>query len=253
MTRAQLKALAKAQMEGNIGMMFVIYLVGGLITAAPAVLGGILGIIPGLSIIGSIVAGICAFLAAVVVQLSIYRIYLNITNGIRPKVEDFKFGFGNMKSGAILYLLTELYVFLWMLLFIIPGIIKAISYSMAPYILAEHPDMRPSDAIKESKIITQGRKWDIVVLSLSFFGWILLSYVTCGLMLIYVMPYAQTTFANYYNSIKRNISIRDEDSVAGAYETTTFEPPLLHTEEVIATEEDTYEDIITDTESIDDN
>lgn len=76
------------------------------------------------------------------------------------------------------------------------------AYSMAPYILAENPEMSAKEALEKSKQITQGHKSELFVLQLSFLGWILLSAVTLGIASIYVVPYMSATVANFYNSIK---------------------------------------------------
>ena len=83
--------------------------------------------------------------------------------------------------------LTGLYIALWSLLFIIPGIIKSFSYAMAPYILAEHPEMTASEAITESRHMMDGNKWRLFCLDFSFIGWSLL----CSLP-VFVMVFALT-------------------------------------------------------------
>lgn len=99
----------------------------------------------------------------------------------------------------------NLYVFLWSLLFVIPGIIKSYEYLMVPYILAENPTMDRREVFALSKRMMDGQKWDAFVLSLSFFGWMLLSSMTCGLVgIFYVNPYYMATFTELYvfNKIK---------------------------------------------------
>ena len=217
MNREQLKNMAKEQIKGKTLTLFGIVLVGLIICLValyiPMFVAIITFVIGGAaSILGVLlyIVGFVAYIGALgCFSISMVTMYLNLTKGIQPQFSDLKIGLKNYKSNIILLLLTFLYTLLWMLLFYVPGIIKAISYSMAPYILAENPDMKPSDAIKESMLITNGRKWEIFVLELSFIGWILLSCVTCNLSMIYVMPYMQATYANYYNSIKRNIAITE--------------------------------------------
>lgn len=92
----------------------------------------------------------------------------------------------------------DLFVFLWSLLFIIPGIIKQISYSMVPYIMAENPNMRYDDALKLSMKMTDGEKAEIFVLGLSFLGWLFLGVLCCGFGLVFVYPYYYATFAELY-------------------------------------------------------
>lgn len=88
---------------------------------------------------------------------------------------------------------------LWSLLFVIPGIIKAISYALTPYILADCKNVRATDALKLSMRMMEGHKWEYFVLGLSFIGWMLLTSLTCGLLYVfYVGPYMNNTFAGYY-------------------------------------------------------
>ena len=97
----------------------------------------------------------------------------------------------------------NLYVFLWSLLFIIPGIIKAYEYRMIPYILAENPDIDTKQAFAMSKQMMDGNKWNTFVLGLSFLGWIILSMFLCGIPLVfYVNPYILMTNAELYVALK---------------------------------------------------
>ena len=182
--RAEIKSMAKAQIKGNVGMLFVCMLLISLITGAAApVLGAGLILSPAFGI-------------------GIVMIYLALTRGSRPEIGDIFKGFNLLGKALWLQIITGFFTFLWMCLFYIPGIIKAISYSMAPYILAENPTMTAREALRESKRITAGHKMDLFLLSLSFIGWFLLVGITFGLAGIYVLPYVQASMANAYNAIK---------------------------------------------------
>lgn len=99
--------------------------------------------------------------------------------------------------------LMRLYIFLWTLLFIIPGIIKAYEYRMIPYILAENPDIDSKQAFAMSKQMMDGNKWNAFVLELSFLGWIILSVLLCGIpSIFYVNPYMLMTNAELYVALK---------------------------------------------------
>ncbi len=99
----------------------------------------------------------------------------------------------------------DLFIWLWSLLFIIPGIVKSYAYFAAPYILAEFPVVRATDAIKISMRMTNGYKGELFVLDLSFIGWNLLSALTLGLLgLLYVNPYYHTSRAGFYEELKMN-------------------------------------------------
>lgn len=100
--------------------------------------------------------------------------------------------------------LTNLFIFLWCLLLVIPGIIKSLEYLMVGYILADNPDIQPMDALRKSKQMMKGHKWNAFVLSLSFLGWEILSLLTLGLLdVFYVRPYIEATFAELYLALKQ--------------------------------------------------
>ena len=113
------------------------------------------------------------------------------------------------KLGGSLWM--GLFVFLWALLLVIPGIIKGISYSMTQYLLADCPNVKARDALKLSMRMMNGHKWEYFVLGLSFLGWILLSALTLGILSVfYVDPYMRSSFAEYY------LELRDEALRTGA-------------------------------------
>lgn len=101
-----------------------------------------------------------------------------------------------------LTLMISVFVLLWCILLIIPGIIAAYRYSQAIFIMVEDPNKGIMQCIRESKEMMAGHKMEYFILELSFFFWMLLGGVTCGLAYIYVYPYMTVTFANYYNSLK---------------------------------------------------
>lgn len=139
------------------------------------------------------------------IDLGIIMIYLNMVKGNRPDIGRMFDGFQNVGPCVILFLLTKLFTFLWSLLFFIPGIIKALSYSMGMYILAEHPEMTATEALNESKRIMVGHKGELFILYLSFIGWVLLAIPTFGLIYIWLIPYFRMTITNFYNSIKPQV------------------------------------------------
>lgn len=96
-----------------------------------------------------------------------------------------------------------LFVFLWSLLLIVPGIIKSYSYMLVPYILSENPQMDRKRALQLSEQMMNGHKMEAFVLDLSFIGWILLSGLTCGVLgIFYVNPYMDATVAEFYVAIR---------------------------------------------------
>lgn len=110
----------------------------------------------------------------------------------------FKQQFGN---SIIYFIVYSLLVTLWSLLFIIPGIIAGFAYAMTPYILAEHPEISAVNALKMSKDMMQGNKGRYFCLQLSFIGWVLLSFLTFGIGLFFLIPYVQAANAEFFNEV----------------------------------------------------
>lgn len=109
---------------------------------------------------------------------------------------------GNYKNTMLTMLRRDIFTFLWSLLFIIPGIIKAYSYSMVPFILADNPNIGSERAIELSMQMTQGEKFDMFVLGLSFLGWYILGVIACFVGVIFVHPYVQATKAELYRVLR---------------------------------------------------
>lgn len=101
----------------------------------------------------------------------------------------------------VLNLLIGIFVFLWSLLFVIPGIIAGFRYSQAAFLMMDDPDLSPLDAIRQSKELMRGHKWEYFVMTLSFLGWEILVGLTAGILGIWIQPYMETTYASYYNGL----------------------------------------------------
>lgn len=112
----------------------------------------------------------------------------------------YKADYGNMVKTL---LLKDIFVFLWSLLFGIPGVVKSYSYRMTPFILAENPSMGSREAISRSVRMMRGQKWRAFILDLSFIGWDILSVITCGVVgLLYSNPYQFATNAELYKALR---------------------------------------------------
>lgn len=124
---------------------------------------------------------------------------LNQTEQPSAGTLGYVFGSGNAGNVILTMFLKDLYVCLWSLLFVIPGIVKSYEYMMVPYILAENPGMERSEAFLISKRMMDGQKWNAFVLELSFIGWEILSGITFGILgIFYVNPYECATMAEFY-------------------------------------------------------
>ncbi|WP_214820538.1 MULTISPECIES: DUF975 family protein [unclassified Exiguobacterium] len=104
----------------------------------------------------------------------------------------------------------SLFIVLWTLLLIVPGIIKGFSYSLTPYILRDQPELSALESITESRRLMDGHKMEAFMLFLSFFGWFLVGILTLGIGFFFIGPYFSTTYATFYDSIRDNQVSSDE-------------------------------------------
>lgn len=109
-------------------------------------------------------------------------------------------GYGRNVWGMFL---LSLYVTLWSLLLIVPGIIKSFSYAMTPYILKDNPELSANQAIDLSRKMMRGHKFDLFWLYLSFIGWYFLGIFTFGIGYFWLMPYLYTAQAAFYQDLKK--------------------------------------------------
>lgn len=107
-------------------------------------------------------------------------------------------------KGFIMNLLISVYVALWSLFLVIPGIVKAYSYAMTPYILAENPKMGVNEAITASRRMMRGNKWRLFCLRLSFIGWHILVGLTAGVGNVILNPYIEASQAVFYREVSRS-------------------------------------------------
>lgn len=184
------RAEAWKKLSGKWGTAAVTTLVYDVILAAIGATTAFgIGAVAGILVSGPLMVGYSIF------ALSIIRCQ-------ETKIEYLFYGFKNFVNTFVLALLNNIFIFLWSLLFIIPGIIKALSYSMSYYIIADNPDMTPTEARKTSIELMNGNKGRLFCLYFSFIGWILLSALTFGILLFWVMPYMQSAEAAFYESIR---------------------------------------------------
>lgn len=106
------------------------------------------------------------------------------------------------KEAFLANLLIYIYIALWSLLLVIPGIVKAYSYSMTFFIMQENPGISASEAIRESRQLMRGHKMELFLLELSFLGWAVLSMLTLGIGYFFLNPYFVATKIAFYDSIR---------------------------------------------------
>lgn len=134
--------------------------------------------------------------------LAIGMAYFFLSSRIRPSgvsLIGYAFRNGRYGNACKVMFLTHLFIALWSLLFVIPGIYKSYQYRMVPYLLAENPEMDYQRALSLSTAMMDGEKLNAFVLDLSFIGWYLLSIFTCMILaVLYVIPYQEHTNAGLY-------------------------------------------------------
>ncbi len=189
-TRPEIKEIAKANMKQNWGQCVAVLLILSVITV----------------VLVTVAAGVGALLLVPVISIAANGFFVRTYRGFRGTVSDwFSDIFSNFGRRLGGYYWMCLFVYLWSMLFMIPGIVKGIAYSMTPYILADCPDVKARDALKLSMRMTKGYKADIFVTLLSFLGWLILSAFTFGILeIVYVGPYMNTTLAGVYEELKNN-------------------------------------------------
>jgi len=157
-------------------------------------------------IVGFVILLIILFriLLGYVLEVGGRKYFINLAEG-KSQISDLAYGFKNNNYFNIFFtmLLKSIYIILWSFLFIIPGIIKMYEYRMVPYILAENPGIGHKKAIKFSSQMTQGEKWNIFILDLSFLGWFILGSLFFGIGLFFVQPYYDAVNAELYLKLKK--------------------------------------------------
>lgn len=131
------------------------------------------------------------------------RRFLTKSLNEQADMNELLFGFqGNYKNVVKVLFYSDLYILLWSLLLVVPGIIKAYEYFMVPYLLGENPNLDKNEALQMSKEMMYGHKWETFVLQLSFIGWDLLAAFTLGLVhVFYVTPYRNLTLAALFERL----------------------------------------------------
>lgn len=135
---------------------------------------------------------------------------LALSRNQNAKFEQLFSGFKNFGVSLGAYLLMALFVFLWALLLIIPGIIAAISYSITFYIMADDRSIGAMAAIDKSKEMMAGYKWKYFCLYCRFIGWFFLCILTLGIGFLWLVPYIQVSLAKFYDDVKENAMVIEE-------------------------------------------
>lgn len=158
----------------------------------------------------ALVAVAVALLVGSVIELGYMRFNLDLVDRQKqPELKTLFDYFSVWRTAFCAKFLRGLYVFLWSLLFIIPGIVAEYSYAMTGFILAENPELTASEAIEKSKEIMYGNRWRLFCMRFSFIGWSLLSAMTLGIGNLWLTPYRQAADAAFYREITGTAYIVD--------------------------------------------
>ena len=158
----------------------------------------------------SLVISLVFFVVGSNVIVGYKKFNLNLVDrAAEPEIKTLFSYFRNWKTNLVASFLRTLYIFLWSLLFVIPGIVAGYSYAMTDYILAENPELTASQAIEKSKTMMYGNRWRLFCLRFSFIGWDLLCSLTFGIGYLWLTPYKQAAEAAFYRDISGTEYIAD--------------------------------------------
>ena len=195
MTGYELKQLARQRLGmnifGNIWItaMLIIILYGAMQGAATAIIPGLGAVV----VLGPLGYGLCAIFLR------------HVRTGETMRVEELFSGFTTDFGGTFLIgLMSQLFSALWGLLFVIPGICKAYSYSMAYFVKMDHPDYGWRECLDESTRLMTGHRWELFGLDLSFIGWFIVGALCAGVGTFWVTAYFMETRALYYHNLVQN-------------------------------------------------
>ena len=136
-------------------------------------------------------------------MVGFFGFFLGIAQENAARMELLFVGFRRFWKSFGTYFFYSVFIFLWSLLFIIPGIIATFRYAMAFFIIADDEDCGALEAISRSKEMMKGNKWKLFCLCWRFFGWWLLAvFFTFGIGFLWLIPYIQTSLAKFYEDVK---------------------------------------------------
>lgn len=189
----ELMAKAREALAGRWGLAIGAFLLMMVLSIVAQIL-PLIGIVIGILVTGPLTLGMAMFTLALARQDEAVRVGM---------IFD---GFGRFGSAIGAYILMNIFILLWALLLIVPGIMAALSYSMTYYVLADNPGIGPLEAINRSKKMMRGKRWKLFCLGLRFVGWMLLGMLALFIGLLWVTPYYMTSIAFFYEDVKGRAS-----------------------------------------------
>jgi uncharacterized membrane protein len=204
------RAEARKQLKGRWGMAVLVILISWLIMQAFTSKGMTYSYVNGQLVRGvnangfNNLASLISFLLSGPLTYGIATYFMKLVRGSEPLLEDMFGGLKYFINTFLLNLVTWIFIALWSLLFVIPGIVAMLRYSMSYYIMNDNPGITCMEAINQSKEMMRGHKGKLFLLILSFIGWAILSIFTLGIGLLWVGAYYNTAKVNFYEDLKRS-------------------------------------------------
>lgn len=189
--------MLKADWKGAVLLLLIIMLINTVISTA-------LGFVIASEELASFANLIAEIFVGIPLSYLFVKEMLGFVRGGKIEISSSlvdKFKADYLKSIKVIGLMS-IYIFLWSLLLLIPGIIKAYSYCFAPYISMDNDELTAEECINESMKLTNGYKMKLFLLDLSFIGWYLLCIVTLGIAILWVVPYHEAARIALYEDIK---------------------------------------------------
>ena len=207
---SELRAQARERLEGQWGtfvLMTFLMLVIQTILQIPGYIGSLLEILSPENVLASLsFSNISNILSLLALPLS-WGLTVSLLRNHREESVDLENLFDGFRGGRYTRVfcaifLVNLFTFFWALLLIIPGIMKAFSYALTPYIIMDEPELTARQAITRSCEIMEGRRWKLFCLYLSFIGWGILSLLTFGIGFLWLAPYMNASIAAFYEDAR---------------------------------------------------
>lgn len=207
---SELRAQAREQLDGKWGtfvlMTFLMYVISAILQI-PGSVGDLLKVLSPENMLASeSMSSISVVLSLLALPLG-WGLTVSLLRNHREESVDIENLFDGFRRGRYVRVfcalfLVNLFTFLWALLLIIPGIMKAFSYALTPYILLDEPELTAKQAIARSSEIMQGRRWKLFCLYFSFIGWGILCLLTFGIGFLWLVPYMNASVAAFYEDAR---------------------------------------------------
>ena len=225
MTYSDYRRIARENLEGNwgksLGIAFVAAIFGALLAGSNISLNLdldeeimqklpqiILSLLGALASVASLLS-IAQFILSGPVQLGYIQILLKQYHHQEFELSELFSQFYRFKQGFLQHFLRYLYIALWSLLFIIPGIIARYKYAMTPFLMTDHPEMTAKEAIAASEELMNGHKAELFTLGLTFIGWDFLAILSLGIGYLWLNPYKNAAYAAFYRDLTSHPAIEE--------------------------------------------